>query len=99
MNVERALPFFIFLTVSISALLLGMGQGDFEPFFVAVFGVGASTVLVDWLKWIRLPNWLANLLAILVTVVTVSNFYFTNDSVRHLLGVGKLLAYLETILM
>ena len=99
MNVERALPFFIFLTVSISALLLGMGQGDFEPFFVAVFGVGASTVLVDWLKWIRLPNWLANLLAILVTVVTVSNFYFTNDSVRHLLGVGKLLVYLETILM
>lgn len=99
MNVERALPFFILLTVSISALLLGMGQGDFEPFFVAVLGVGASTILVDWLKWFRLPNWLANILAILVTVITVSNFYFTNDSVRHLLGVGKLLVYLETILM
>ena len=99
MNVERALPFFILATVSISALLLGMGQGDFEPFFVAILGVGASTILVDWLKWFQLPNWMANILAILVTVLTVSNFYFTNDSVRHLLGVGKLLVYLETILM
>ena len=98
MSVERILPFLILATVALSGLLLGMGQGDFEPFFVAVLGVSASTILVDWLKWFRLPNWAANLLAILVAIVTVSNFYFTNDSVRHLLGVGKLLVYLQTIL-
>ena len=98
MSVERTLPFLILATVALSGLLLGMGQGDFEPFFVAVLGVSASTIFVDWLKWFRLPNWAANLLAILVAIVTVSNFYFTNDSVRHLLGVGKLLVYLQTIL-
>ncbi|MDG2014860.1 MAG: transglutaminaseTgpA domain-containing protein [Pirellulaceae bacterium] len=98
MSVERTLPFLILATVALSGLLLGMGQGDFEPFFVAVLGVSASMILVDWLKWFRLPNWVANLLAVLVTILTVSNFYFTNDSVRHLLGVGKLLVYLQTIL-
>ena len=99
MRIERTLPFLILATVALSGLLLGMGQGDYEPFIVAVSGATAAYVLVDWWKWFRLPNWIANLLAIIVTIITVSNFYFTNDSVRHLLGVGKLLVYLQTILM
>ena len=99
MTIERLLPFMILVTIGLSALLLGMGQGDFEPFIVAVLGAVAAFALVDGLKWFCLPQWLANLLAIIVTIVTVSNFYFTNDSVRHLLGVGKLLVYLQTILL
>jgi transglutaminase-like putative cysteine protease len=99
MRVERTLPFLVLATVALSGLLLGMGQGDFEPFVVAVLGATAALILVDWLKWFRLPNWMANLLAIIVTALTVSNFYFVNDSVRHLLGVGKLLVYLQTILI
>ncbi len=99
MTVERVLPWLILATVTLSGLLLGMGQGDFEPFVVALLGAGSAMLLVDWWKWFRLPNWMANVLAIIVTVLTVSNFYFTNDSVRHLLGVGKLLVYLQTILM
>ena len=86
-RIERLLQFLIIGTVCLSGLLLGMGQSDYEPLIVAVFGAFAAWILVDWLKWFHLPQWLANTLAILVTIVTVSNFYFTSDSVRHLLGV------------
>ncbi len=98
-KVQRTLQWLMLVTLSLSGLLLGMGQGDFEPFFVAVFGALASMFFVDWLKWFKLKQWQANSLAILVTAFTVVNFYFTTDSVRHLLGVGKLLVYLQTILL
>ncbi len=98
-NLDRLLQVLIVVTVCLSGLLLGMGQGDFEPFLIAIVGAGSALLLVDILNWFRLPQWLANILAIIVTLITVLSFFFTGDSVRQLLGVGKLLVYLQTILL
>ncbi len=97
-RVDRLLQILIIITIAFSSLLLGMGQQDLNPFAVAVTGAVAAFVLVDWLRWFYLPQWLANLIAILVTAFTVHAFFF-GDSVRQLMGVGKLLVYLQTILM
>lgn len=98
-RIERILQILVIITISLSGLLLGMSQGDFEPFFIAIIAASAAWVFVDVFKWFSLPQWLANLIAIVVTAFTVASFFFTGDPVRQLLGVGKLLVYLQSILL
>ncbi len=100
-RVDRILQILVIVTISLSGLLLGMSQGDFEPFFIAVTAATAAWVFVDVARWFSLPQWLANLIAITVTAFTMASFFFTGDPdpVRQLLGVGKLLVYLESILL
>ncbi len=98
-HLEQVLRIFVIITLCLSGLLLGMSQGDFQPLLIAVISAVAAWVLVDNLRWFSLPQWLANGLAIIVTVFTIASFLFTGDPVRQLLGVGKLLVYLQSILL
>ncbi len=98
-RINRTLQILIIMTLTLSGLLLGMSQGDFEPLLIALSAAIVSWVTVDVFRWFSLPQWLANLVAIIVTAITVASFFFTGDSIRQLLGVGKLLVYLQSILL
>lgn len=98
-RVPRILQILVIVTISLGALLLGMSQGDFEPLLITVVASVSAWILVDVIGWFRLPQWLANLIAIVVTIFTVTSFFDRDDAVRQLLGVGKLLIYLQAILL
>lgn len=98
-RISTTLQILVIVTIALSGLLLGMSQGDFEPLLIALSAALVAWVSVDVFRWFSLPQWLANLVAVIVTVVTVASFFFLGDSIRQLLGVGKLLVYLQSILL
>ena len=98
-RIRTTLQILVIMTLALSGLLLGMSQGDFEPLLIALSAALVAWVSVDVFRWFSLPQWLANLVALIVTAVTVASFFFTGDAIRQLLGVGKLLVYLQSILL
>ncbi len=86
------------LLVSISGTLLGLSQGTWQLTVLSVAGAMAGFLIVDYLQWFRLQGWLANIASILILLYAMSEFYNSENALK-LVSVGKLLVYLQTVLM
>lgn len=86
------------LLVSISGTLLGLSQGTWQLTVLSVAGAVAGFLIVDYLQWFRLQGWLANIASILILLYAMSEFYSSANALK-LISVGKLLVYLQTVLM
>lgn len=98
-RLESVLKQLVIVSLSLSAMLLGMSQGTSQPLLIAAGAALAAWLVVDLLGWFSLPQWLANVFALIVTVFTVAIFFFTGDPTTQLIGVGNLLIYLQSILL
>jgi transglutaminase-like putative cysteine protease len=97
-TLERALELVFLGLVYLSSVLLGFSQDNWKLAIISIIGGTLAWVLVDWLNLVRIPRWLANVLSIVVLVMTMRNF-FINESSLQLLAVANLLVYLQTILL
>jgi protein-glutamine gamma-glutamyltransferase len=98
-RLESVLKQLVIVSLSLSAMLLGMSQGTAQPLLIASGAALLAWLVVDMLEWFSLPQWLANVLALIVTIFTVAVFFFTGDPTTQLIGVGNLLIYLQSILL
>jgi hypothetical protein len=97
-SLKRALELNFLGLVYLSSALLGFSQGNWQLAAISAAGGTLAWLLVDWLGWIQMPRWLANLLSIGVLVLTMRDF-FRQDSSLQLVAVANLLVYLQTILL
>ena len=97
--IHRILQWLVIIVVVFSDLLLGIAHRDFNIVFVALGGVFAAFIVVDWAKWFYLRHWMANVLAILVTWYVATGFIAADNTVLKLFWVGKLMVYLQIILL
>ncbi|MFO0036209.1 MAG: DUF3488 and DUF4129 domain-containing transglutaminase family protein [Planctomycetota bacterium] len=97
-TLKRALELTFLGLVYLSSALLGFSQGSWQLAAIGAAGATLAWLLVDWLGWVQMPRWLANLLSIGVLVLTMRDF-FRQDSSLQLVAVANLLVYLQTILL
>ncbi len=95
---EKFLHVAIVLTVSLSGLLLGLGQRDLTTTIIAIGGAFGAFLITELFRWFRFDQWFANLAAILVTGYALLGFG-GGDRVYQLMIVANLLVYLQTILL
>ena len=97
-KVERLVQLVFGLMCCTSGVLLGFSQHDWTLAIIAISSATLGWVLCDWLKWIEVRSWVANLLSISVLVLAMRNF-FQFDSGSQLLAVANLLVYLQMVLL
>ena len=71
MHMERILQISIAALVSLSTMLLGMGEGDVTRSLAAVIVAFSSVYLTDVKGWIKLPDRLADLLGLCAVVAAI----------------------------
>ena len=98
LRVERLIQLVFGLTCCTSGVLLGFSQRDWTLAIIAISSVTLGWILCDWLKWIVVRSWVANLLSISVLILAMRNF-FSVDSGSQLLAVANLLVYLQMVLL
>ena len=98
MQVERLTQLVFGLMCCTSGVLLGFSQHDWTLAIIAIASASLGWVLCDWLKWIVVRSWVANLLSISVLFLAMRNF-FQFDSGAQLLAVANLLVYLQMVLL
>lgn len=96
--VNRMLPIAFLLMLSNSGLLLGFSRQDFGLAIVAITGAVSGLIFCDWLKWIELKNWVANILSIIVLFFAMRTF-FEGEVDGQLSAVANLLVYLQLVLL
>ncbi len=96
--VDRIQQLIMLVLVACSGSLLGIGQQNFGLSALAVSAATLSFVLNDWLQWIRLSRWVANVVALLVTAIALRGF-FHSDSPQQLVMIANLLIYLQIVLL
>ena len=100
-KVERLVQIMFVLLASFSGVLLGIGQFKFDLSIttIAIVSALAAFLLNDVLGWIRFNKWVANLVAILVTAYSLTGFFQTTQTGKHLILIANLLVYLQAVLM
>ncbi len=86
------------LMVILSAALLGMGQGNIALSATAIGLAIIAWILVDLLKIMSLPRWVANVLSIAVLLYSMRRF-FGSEAGSQLIAVANLLIYLQSLLL
>ena len=97
-NIERVLQWNIALIVVVGALLLSLGNGQY---FLPILAGGSalfSLIFVDKLGWFVLNRFAANILALIVAVIPLLNF-FDNDNQAQLVSIARLLIHLQIVLL
>lgn len=95
---EKLLHIAIIITVSLSGLLLGLGQGEMSTTAIAIGGALLAFLVTEVFKLFRFDQWFANIAAIVVTGYSLAGFG-GGDRVFQLIIVANLLVYLQTILL
>ena len=100
-KVERLVQIMFVLLASFSGVLLGIGQFKFDLSItsIAIISALAAFLFNDILGWIRFNKWVANLVAIGVTAYSLSGFFQTTQTGKHLILIANLLVYLQAVLM
>ena len=97
-NIERVLQWNIALIVVVGSLLLSLGNGQY---FLPILAGGSaifSLIFVDKLGWFVLNRFAANIVALIVSVIPLLNF-FDNDNQAQLLSIARLLIHLQIVLL
>lgn len=97
-NIERVLQWNIALIVVIGSLLLSLGNGQYFLPILAGGSAAFSLVFVDKLGWFVLNRFAANIVALIVSVIPLLNF-FDNDNQAQLLSIARLLIHLQIVLL
>ena len=95
---SRIIQLTCLLLISISGFLLGTSQGSLQITVTAIAGGIAGFLLVDYWRLFHLSGWLANAASILILLFALQDFY-GGDSAVKLTSVGRLLIYLQTVLL
>jgi transglutaminase-like putative cysteine protease len=98
LQVERLLQIAFLLLICTSGLLLAFSQREFGLAAIAIISAFAGLVFCDWLKWIELKSWVANILSIAVLFFAMRTF-FAGDTGGQLMAVANLLVYLQMVLL
>ncbi len=88
----------ILLLVCNSSLLLGRSLNDTGMIAISIIGAIAAFEIVDRRKLLELSGWMANLVSILVLILTMNEF-IGGGSTAKLVAVANLLAYLQCVLL
>src|SRR6185437_14035054 len=98
MRIERLLQISIAALVSLSTLLLGMGERDLTLPVVAIIVSAGSLYLTDIKGWLQLNTTVTNIAGLLALAATVYDWdYFGAES--QLLSMAHLLIYLQFVLL
>ncbi len=97
-NIERVLQWNIALIVVVGALLLSLGNGQYFLPILAGGSAAFSLIFVDKLGWFVLNRFAANIVALIVAVIPLLNF-FDNDNQAQLLSIARLLIHLQIVLL
>lgn len=98
MRLERVLQVQIAALVILGTVMLGIAQQDASLPIAGCVVVPLALYLTDFTGRLRLRGWLANVVALIV-VLTSLNELLRFDSQRQLLGIARLLSYLQIVLM
>lgn len=86
------------LTTAIAGLVLCQSEGSFFPAALTPVFAVIAWILVDQLKWVHLPTWMANILGLAAFVV--SGYEFTHGGMLGKLSAGgHMLVYLMCIVL
>jgi hypothetical protein len=95
---EHLLPGLLTLLVLAGALMLGLGQVDRSPMLAALCLAPLSFLLCDVWKVFRMHRLIANLLAIVVVVWTMREF-FQQETAGQLFSIARMLVFLQLVLL
>ncbi len=98
MRVERLLQISIAVLVSLSTLLLGMGERNLTLPVIAIIVSASSLYLTDYKGWLQLNTTVTNLAALVALAATYHDWdYLGGES--QLLSMANLLIYLQFVLL
>lgn len=95
---KRLLEFSFLLMAILGGLLLTISLGQSRYLLVGGLGVLAGLLVVDWLGWLKLPVWVANIVSFAVLYLSMRGFFSTETS-GQLGAVANLLVYLQALLV
>lgn len=96
--VDRIQQLIVVGLVACSGWLLGIGQQNPGVSILSVTAAILSFVFNDWLQWVRLNRWVANIVALGVTAIALRGF-FHSESSDQLFMIANLLIYLQIVLL
>lgn len=97
-SVERLLQWNICALVVLGAMLLGIGNEQYQLPAIAAAGAFVSLVFVDGLRWFVLGRFAANLVALGVAIYPLLDFMNkTNEG--QLMSIAQLLVHLQVVLL
>ncbi|HEV3417449.1 MAG TPA: DUF3488 and transglutaminase-like domain-containing protein [Pirellulales bacterium] len=98
LSVERLLQINIAVLVPLGTMMLGMGDQGMTLAAVVLVASVSSIFVTDRWGWIRLNRVVANIIALVATVVSFSEFVHAASG-DQLLAIANLLVYLQVVLL
>ncbi len=95
---KRLLEISFLIMAVLGGLLLTISLGNSRYLLVGGLGVFAGFLVVDWLGWLKLPVWAANIVSFAVLYLSMRGFFSTETS-GQLGAVANLLVFLQALLV
>ena len=86
----------VLVITSTSMLAISIEHLHLIPFTAVI--VILSLIVTEWKKWFSMDGWIANIVSVVVLLLTMQNFFSVN-SAEKLIAVGNLLVYLQAVLL